>query len=722
MFEYKKPLPFPCVYGVLDDGSDKLARIRNRLSFKSAIRFVTEPSILEKFPSAPIQVTVGIITPETQDAWMALKDIKLSLGVVINNAKFNKEQANAFLSDTIISQSSILIENAPIIVRVAYLLSITHLALPHPMEIDYSQYLTLTDYSVFPETIWVTNLFKNKNYDDRKVILGNMRNMISNKQDGYDEFVMFGKDEYTSKLISDSTSDYVKTVNVDTNSGVCTIGTMMRWIFKTYPPNTIVFMVRHEATKLPFSTLPSVTRIHSRTFAAVHPFVIPDVPDPRPELYQRGDPRVLCGYVFKMGDSTNIPDIFEKCSLYTVNHQEIVMSEMMKNHYAIGNGSRQVAIGYPNLKTLVLDRELVKLSMGVICPEIQPCAYIETLPNCPGKPSYTIKADTITIPALRGMDGKGQLETKTLYNMANKTMSRANIKTELQFLDKDTPMTGSQLSVYSGKGYRFKRNHWSDNAKMVAQDYWGIGVKIRDTSFIHKSAIFKNCIVLPRVGDSPNSFLNLLTNVLLQKTGKQLIIDSTLANEKIVLDSLVAIHKQINIQTYDFAQSNNFGGENCEFVISPKRDQSLGFSPSLARIANRKHQSVINVDLDTMKMLGEVNGLILDGKFAETILGKVSKTHENVKWTIVKGLSVEQFSNASYIIGMREPDSNVWIGTLFANHEHCKVIEIANEHDTNSSWYMLASGIGMDYNVLPLKNEPKKKCIKRITKHIKDYL
>ena len=75
VFEYKKPLAFPRIIGCYDTGSENYEKIRHRACFKSAIRFIEDPSVALKYPKESYQVMVGVVRYKDKDIWTTADSI-----------------------------------------------------------------------------------------------------------------------------------------------------------------------------------------------------------------------------------------------------------------------------------------------------------------------------------------------------------------------------------------------------------------------------------------------------------------------------------------------------------------------------------------------------------------------------------------------------------------------------------------------------------------------
>ena len=724
MFKQSKSFPFPRVIGFLDDASESLNAVRKLLSTKNAVRFIEDPSVLIQYPCVKNQITIGIVDITNYPIWDQIK------GTVDMNLLITREECDNVppnISKMVISQSTIdssskNMKTDDLLIRTAYLLSITHIALPNGKRLTNgftNEFINVCDPSIFHKTIWVTNLFKNKNYEDRKMILKNLRNTIDTPEEirPYDEMVLFGDEEYLDKI--QTNHSYVKKRVVRKQNGVETIGEIFRWIFKTYSKDTVVLLLRQESTRLSFSTIPSVTRMSTRTISCLNPFILPDIPDPKPELYQRGDPRVICGYAIKIDNDTNINEgtNLDKCSLYSINHHEIVMGEMMMRRYIVGNGSRQIGMCFPKLNKFILDKEIVKPSSGVLCPEQPPVSFFQSTMNCPGKKVYSMVCNGFVYDPLPGISNEYPLETKTLLNMTNKMATRKKYNKYCILNDSQMKYPSQSYDLYNADHLRFRRDSWFDNKKMVSQDYWGNGVHTKNTGFIHGSEVLKDCTIIPRASDTVIDRACMIIGLEDTKFSKTMVVD--------VDKSEVSFFRKLNPNLHyrQFEKNNIFGEKGTVFIRSPSVSKDLGFSPVIVRKMNRKYHEKANVDIHMMKMLGETNGLIVMSKWSKSVYEIVNEIYPTIKWKIVDTLeSVDpsEFANASFVIGMQESGS--WVGSMFVHPEHCKIVEIAYEHDTTSHWYHLARGVGADYSVIPLKNEPKKRCLQRIKDNLKFYM
>jgi hypothetical protein len=715
MYEQTRAFPFPRITGVLDDGSDVLNTVRQRISFKNAVRFVNDPTIFGTNPCIENQITVGFINPDNELAWQLVGDnVKLQLLIVNDMCKSVPQNiSKSHIKETTVYEASKVIPSTmkDIVMRTAYLLSVTHLY--HPNVVN-NEFINVCDETLFHKTIWITNIFKNKNYDDRKVILRNLRGLLTKKTRSFDEFVLFGEEDYLKKVPTDH--DYIKTVKVERNLGVESISNIFQWVFNNYPKDTVALVVRQETTEMEFSTIRSVTRMPERGIACLNPFILPDIPDPRPELYHRGDPRAISGYVMRIDSDTDVSksNMLSKCSLYSVNHHQIVMGEMMMRRYTVGNGSRQVGVCFPNLKNLVLDTETAQPVNGIICPEIPPISFYVNTSGFPGAPIHKITSDGFTVSKFPGLNGDSPLETRTLMNMTNKMANRNKWNKANHINDSNFDRKSVHYNIYNGQNVRFKRKSWFENKKMVSQDYWGNGVNTRDTGFVHGSEVLNDCVIIPK---TDKTIIDQVCKILLLSDAKTVVLDVE-AEEKSIFHLL-----NDKLHYRDFNKSNVFGGEKCMFVASHSSGQDLGFCPQVVRAANRKYHDTINVDIAMMKMLGEVNGIIIGNKWSKSILEIANELYPSFKWRIVETMNdikPDDFANACFVIGTQ--DSNAWCGSMFVHNEHCKIIEIAYEHDTTSKLYHLARGVGADYSIIPLKNEPKKRCLARIRDNLKTYM
>lgn len=709
MYIINKKFAVPRIIGIYDDGSESLDSARDFSSFKCAIRFIVDPSVLGTHPVVKGQTTIGVITTDNLTKW---EEYKPSLTMVICKngvTKIPKDISKVIITEDILRKSSRFIEGENIVIMLSYLLSITHLVFPDGCDVitkNTSKWVNVSDKTIIQKTVWVTNMFKCKNYEDRRMYLKNLRELTTKTV--LDEIVIFGDEEYISKIRGDN----VIYKPVSTNNGVADIETMVQWIYETYPRGTCVFLMRQEATHMSFSTIQSSNRFDIRSCVMLNPFVLPDIPDPRPEMYNRGDPRTTCGYLFVLDDDTSFDkeSDLSRCSLYSSHTFAVVMREMMARRYKIGNASRQLGIGFPNLKTFILDKMKFEVSMGIVCQENNNISYIS---SNNGSAILSVKGEDVSVSPITN----GELEVKTIHNMTNKMMKRAGYPTELLYPDTEQVIKAETLKVFSGENIRFYKDIWAYNTKMLGQDYWGNGVQGKQTSFSHDSRVINDCVLLSCPNNSAENVINAICSILLLETDKTFIVNTPVEYK----DMIESVKRDVVCE--DFTKFNLYGGKGSSFVVNPKIGSHIGFTPSLILPANREYRKTQHIDLKMMKMLGETNGIIVGTRWKNKLTEFMNENYPDVKWVSVpeaKDVKPGMFASASYVIGTRDADA--WIGTFFVDPEHCKVIEIANEFDNTPNWFFMSRALGVSFKTLPLKQESKKRCFERVTQNIHHYV
>ena len=709
MYIINKNFVVPRLIGIYDDGSESLDSIRDFSSFHNSIRFVVNPSVLEKHPVVDGQSTFAIITKENVDKWGDCKG-KFNMTVCENGVEqIPRSLSKNIMTENILQKSCENMKDESIVVMMSYLLSITHVVFPDKCDAitkNTSKWVNVSDKSIIQKTVWVTNMFKTKNYEDRKVYLKNLRKLSETKI--FDEVVIYGDEEYITKIKGDN----IIYKNVTKNNGVSDIGTMLRWIYEKYSKGTSVFLMRQESTQMEFSTIQSANRFDIRSCVMLNAFILPDIPDPRPELYQRGDPRTTCGYMFVVDDDTTFEEggDLDKCSLYSSHAFAVVMREMMSRRYKIGNASRQIGIAFPNIRSFVLDKMKFEVSMGIVCPEGKCITYY---PSVKRKEYLSVRGEDVTVAPIT----EGVLEVKTIHNMTNKMMKRGGYPDNLMYPDSEITLKADTLKVFDGEDIRFYKKIWNHNKQMMGQTYWGEGVPMKETSFTHNSFILNDCVFLSSPNNTPENAINIICSLLLIENDKMFIVNSN-SDYKPMIESI-----KKNVLCKDFSNTNIYGGKGTKFTTNPSIGSFMGFVPSLIGPANKAYRKTQHIDVKMMKMLGETNGIIVGTRWRNKLTEFMNEKYPEVKWISVpeaKDVKPDVFATASYVIGTR--DSGAWIGTFFVSPEDCKVIEIANEFDNTPHWFFMSRAMGVSFKTLPLKQEMKKRCFERVKQNIHHYM
>jgi hypothetical protein len=739
------------------------------------IRFIEDPAVIIKYPQQDNQILIAIVRHKDLDIWnrcesilpsntfgiMVIDDLIVSQLGGVPSWKF---AANRITTSTL--QESIkhipmvyshTSENEGVVWarRMAFLVGITHFVSFSTNVSDTTDDIvsqTVVDLNennpddmnnAIPEVVWVSNVLKGKNYDDRRLVLQHTTKMIHTPPEkrNIDRMILFGSPEFVNADRFRYTEDKEKCVPVvfrptkDEKVGMSTIGEMLEYAYSTTLPGAIIFCMRQEATEMPYTVLRSAIRISPKTIASLLPFVMPDVPDPKPELFHRGDYRVTAGYLIRrnMDDTYIISERLKECTLYTNNHPSVVPCEFLKNHYMIGNGTRQVAIGFPSITSVILLNGIKPTPSDVICAEIVPIGLpssdsVHSIPNIVSKSEYQ---PPIIIEPLKALSDNQPLEIRTYLNMTNKTVKRSG-KEDVEMKDTTTSIAVKYpIQFIDGNNYRLKRDYWSHSN--VSQTYWGAGTNQRDTGFIHMSIALENTVWIPSLNPlSDVQSRECVLSLVNQLATSRYIIDYSVRNH-ITLETnpvLIPIYQRymepilgekkgaVPVQVIDSTTRNVFGGRGTYVASYPVEMKSYGFVPHLIRMANRSIMKSVEIE-DESK-----SGIILGEKWSGLIQSIVEKHCPKITWKCIKTLSEgtpEDFMRATYVIASQT--SNAWAGLLFANTKRCKVIEIDYEHDASLSMYHLGMALGVsEYQILPLKNEPVSRCEKRIRDNLLKYV
>ena len=404
----------------------------------------------------------------------------------------------------------------------------------------------------------------------------------------------------------------------------------------------------------------------------------------------------------------------------------------------IGNGTRQLAVGFPPINTIILINGVKSTPSDIICSEVVPIGLpssdsVHNIPNIVFKCEYQ---PPIIVNPLKAFVDNQPLEIRTYLNMTNKTFKRAG-KEDVEIKDiASTISTKYPIQFIDGNNFRLKRDYWTYGG--ISQTYWGTGTSQRDTGFIHTSIVLEETVFIPslnHVGDiqSRECVLSIINHL---STSSYII--NTLIRSNITIETnpeIIPIYQRymepilgskkssIPIQVVDSSVRNVFGGKGTLLSSYPNEMKNYGFVPHLVRMAN---QSINKVQKDESATSEIDVGLIIGEKWGDVIMNTVIKdlVCSKVSWKIIKTLTdgtPQDFMNAKYIIGSQT--SNAWAGLLFINPEKCRIIEIDYEHDANLAMYHVGIALGVsNYQILPLKHEPVSRCEKRIRDNLLKYI
>jgi hypothetical protein len=779
VFEYKKPLSFPRIVSVYDTASSYLEKVRKRVSFRNVIRFVEDPMVLIKYPIQPNQIVIMIMRLEYKELWDAIdkKVPENCAGIIIIDDELIKRYG---MPDWKLSSNKLPVsilqramEHDPLKYfpgeryegvhwarRMAYLVGATHFISPAPLSksekqqniIDIDEKNDDEINECIPETIWVTNIVKQKNFDERRVVLANMNKMIHLPPEtrNIDRIILFGNTEFINPerfRYVEGDEGCIPCIFKNNNHphGLFSVYDMISYVDENTPKNSVIFFMRQEATEMEYTMLRSANRLSPRTFAVLNPFVMPDVPDPKPEIFQRGDMRGVGGYIIrKNNDNIGTTERMKKMTLYNENHSAVITGEMMKLRFRIGNGTRQIAVGFPNVKTLLLIEKVEESPTDILCPEVQ-CIGLyasDTIQNIPNIQKSIMMKDIKYDEGSVKISGeifrnKTPLEIKTLLNMTNKTLQRAN-KENLLFTETDREINTKNpiIRILKSDNYRIRRDFWT--YQQICQTHWGEGTSQRESGFIHVSTQLNKTNIIPFIsGEGEQQVLSFINQMCIASyliNTPELIKHRHITFEnpneiKSLYDKylptffgLSSTESPVNCDTIDSSVKNVFCGEETQIISYCSDMKQFGYVPQIVKSVCKNMIKKRNVDLNIMEKLGETHGLIVGSQWASLLLTKCKEAVPTIEWKIVDELkngTANDYIYAKYIVGTRNTDA--WGGCVLADPEYCSCIEITPEHDTNPMWYYLANTVGMKIQILPLKQEPAIRCEKRIRDNLNKY-
>jgi hypothetical protein len=475
--------------------------------------------------------------------------------------------------------------------------------------------------------------------------------------------------------------------------------------------------------------------------------IIPDVPDPRPELVGRGNPLVAGAILIRFHDESFTADeaILEKVGLYDHQVFPALSYELMRKRYIVGNLSIPFNIFQVKPSQTFSGREseaanrVIKADTTVVMlpnKAYPPVIKELSLGKFVGNPFFTRES---------------LYETITLKNMANKQLSRKG-QTFWQVQDDPKVIANTSIKLYDMNGIVMTDTYMIGLRDRFVYDFWKRGVQNSNVSLSHPLiGVPPDVLVIPKSSDSReltaiNTF-SILINESLNGTRKHFFIDLTdpevteVPVWKESVESCIGIH----IDRVDMKTLNLIGGMKSQIVLYPTEQASIGFSPAVVRRANEivyesytqrlelKTDLFKDIDADSSKKEEEKDtedtnegvrpiGLIIGEEWVSTLDKLCKKYRPDIEWKhYVHGTDIHfnELVNVKYVVGTST--GTAWILTMMINPKKASVIEIAKEHEYDPKWYHVSSSIGCKHAVLPLKTEPTKQCIDRIKKQLSVY-
>lgn len=685
------------------------------------------------------------------------------LFIITTNQIFEEllDKSKCITNELILAQFSKLFqaEGTPetLIILLSTLLQITDMIAPWDVSMitllnmfpNLHQFSNDTFTEFFPKTYWITNFMKLKNYDERRLCLSNMTNMIQTPINAskVDEIILLGEKSF----VNEERFRYDSLIHTPTRFiehskyVLWPVKNIVEWTQENLESGSVVIIAR------PDTYLSSVngqvfnfSKVERGRLYTLNAVIVPDIPDPRPELVGRGNPIVAGAVLIRYhNEPISIEEpVLEKVGLY--DHQVFcaLSYEFMRKRYTIGNLSISFNIFQVKPTQTFSGNESEKVnrvirkenSVIMLSNKIHPLVVQDIVfKDFTGRPFFT---------------KENLYETITLRNMANKQLSRKN-QTYWQIQEDDMRIPSTSVKISNMDGIILTESYLTRLQERFIYDPWKKGVSTTNISLGHPFiGVPPGVLVIPKSSDNPelntiNTFALLIHQVL---TGRNLHFFIQLSNTELteipVWKECLFSYPGVKIDRVEMKTLNLLGGRDSLIATYPTEQSSVGFIPALVRQANvlayEAHSKKMDLSTDLFKDIDGDNmvtpesenvsspqrpiGLILGEEWVSTLDKLCKKYRPDIEWRhYVHGTDIHfnDLANVKYAVGTST--GTAWILSMLLDPKKASVIEIAKEHEYDPKWYHVTSSVGCNHAVLPLKTEPTKQCVDRIKKQLSVY-
>jgi len=610
----------------------------------------------------------------------------------------------------------------------------------------------------FPKSYWVTNFIKIKNFDDRRICLSTMTKMIhippaSSK---VDEIVLIGDPLFlnTDRFRYDTTN-HTLTRFVDGGSVVFNnVAFLVEWCQKNTDPGSIVILARQDTYLKDVGSHSLFQKIEKGRVYTINAIIIPDIPDPRPELVGRGNPLVAGACLIRFLDEPMVIDEPKLSKIGLFDHQvyTALSFEFMKKRYVIGNLSVPLTI-YQSKNTQIFSGKESEALNRVSKTDVSVISFANKI--------FPPIIGDITICDFKGnpfFTRDSLYETVTLKNMTNKQLTRKK-RTYWNLKDEAHTIPSTSISFCDLNGAYLINKATIHIKKKYAYDSWKRGSLSDELSLSRKFLpVPHDVLVIPRSSEETyftaiNTFSLIITQVLSNKQSNYYIDlqDDKLTNIPVWKECMEG-YPFFKIERVNLHTMGLIGSAGSRVAMYPTEQSSVGFVPALVRRANELVYDAYSkrmdlktdlfkdidenpaidgsggdlsdkdVETDTLTSPSRPLGLILGEEWVSTLDKLCKKYRPDVEWrhyVDCDDIHFNDLTNVKYAVGTST--GTAWILSMLLNPKKASVIEIAKEHEYDPKWYHVTSSVGCNHAVLPLKTEPTKQCVDRIKKQLSVY-
>jgi hypothetical protein len=630
----------------------------------------------------------------------------------------------------------------------------------------------------FPKTVWITNYIKMKNYKDRTICREAIRDFFKVYDDNgipshIDECLIITNDENSDLTrLGISPEELAKGRFRVHSSGSSTEPVSIEYLFNLLEneyPLDIVYTTRMGIRPNKFTKLQSGMNADPSIFYYFTPFILPDVPDPRPEPYQQGKVYFMSGFLLNQPGKclSQIPKsirengYFSQISLFTLNITGILGGLLTLARMKFQNSTTRIGAEIVHLDSFYTTsiQELTNVDTGKpisqvyyssnkcvsfhkFIPSSSSSSSSSSASSGSSSKSTTIKKLAVEECRLEPMK-TGPLEVLTLFNMGNKYLQRDGknmimvkeprvIPGELLVIrqyENAIIRSGTIYNPIKGRGITIQGEPLTDNQYRFYKGFMNPKedevvftlpekVNWRKWSF-PALLVFKyhhpehHCYFeVPK--EDNQECMKLLSLFRLQNI--------TLYNtEDIVIQSyknpVSVLHYSPLIKDYEYSPG------------------LLAESSRITReVLNETRKEItINVPMSIPGIEGETS-VVLEGKILCVMMMNVE-----LEKSILKAL--QTMPDKDYKIMILTPEKRdlwpymilksdiiightshpAWVYTLLAK-KTTGIIEIDSEHKYVPNWYFWNSLQEKIHYIIPLKEEPLFRHCMRIEKYLKDYI
>jgi len=595
--------------------------------------------------------------------------------------------------------------------------------------------------TAFPYSVWISSIVKHKNYEQRKKDIIALNNMFSSTQPFVDEFVLFGDDDFVNKeRFPGSNISYITRTN---KQPMQSLGYMFEYAWSHFPKQSLIYITRGDITLHNPKISSLYTRLPINFFGVLNPLIVPDVPDPKPELFQRGVPEAVYGCIYRTKKRP-----IDKDSVLNRIHSHVMCSFGVAAELA---RQRKISVTNPSTSfqtwiTTGTTPTFIRANLGEI-PQVRMSV---------GKTIYASLSDSRTpvwapvtgddiathIRVSPITNGSGFTENMTLINMTNKYTTRNGGDDWILDKAKSVNRTVGTISpLRDATDCLFYKDYWIHIPSQSGSMYNGSGILNKHGHLVTAQHIKFDGIICGVPDTRITTLIGLLSYVYIYNQSDStdivhpinICIQSTDDDKGEVLSKMF---DKLNVPFKLIHHSDGYIKGNKGNITYNMNEtlRYLGYDPRVIRLFNRTFHSSYTCTSDAIEdVLGEISqsrSSLEDTRHTAVIVGSSKwrkciqaemEQHTNIRVILADVASRDDYINASYIIGTSEGDD--WAFTAFTKADKCRVIEIAPEYDCDVKWFHLAStGVGCEHMYLSLKQEPSKQCKKRIKAHLMAYI